>query len=289
MTTARPADDAETLAPDVDLPEGDVDRAAAHAVLVDTITATRRPPCVRWPDAGWISEDRTAQLDAAALCDHCAALAACSAYIAEHLEPSGVWAGTVPPTSPGGPRSHHTLERPTLPPDLDPGRPLDALPAPALAALTHALAARGMPVRTIARLLRRTRHTIAGYLSAPPPALATTNDASRLADDIRTAASAAYAEDDGAALTELVRLAEHARDVDAHLAAGHPNWTEYLAAALAGDAPPAERRRPLALALVDRGLSVRAAGALVRASYGAVGRWMRDRPSPPTTERTNNP
>jgi len=281
MTTARPADDAEALAPDVDPPEVDVDRAAAHAVLVDTITATRRPPCVRWPDAGWISEDRTTQLDAAALCDHCHALAACSAYIAEHLEPSGVWAGTVPPTYPGGPRSHHTLERPTLPPDLDPGRPLDALPTHALVTLTHALAARGMPARTIARLLRRTRHTIARYLSAPPT-LTTSADASRLANDIRTAASAAHAEDDGAALAELVRLAEHARDVDAHLAAGHPNWTSYLAAALAGDAPPANRRRPLALALVDRGLSTRAAGALVGASYGAVGRWMRERPFPPT-------
>lgn len=42
----------------------------------------------------WLSEDRADQ-DAAALgCSSCPALAACSRYITEHPEPSGVWAGT---------------------------------------------------------------------------------------------------------------------------------------------------------------------------------------------------
>lgn len=253
----------------------DAERAAALGALVVAIASTRRPPCVRWPDAGWISEDRTAQLDAAALCDHCPALTACRAYLAEHLEPSGVWAGTVPPTYPGGPRTHHTLARPTLPPDLDPGHPLDTLPTPTLAALAHALAGRGMPVRTIARLLGKTRTTIGAYLAAPPPpAPPTAADAARLAASIRTAAAAAL-DDDAAAVAELVRLAVRARDVGAHAAAGHASWADYLAHALAGAVPPPERRRPLALALVAGGLSTRAAGALTATPYGTVGRWMR--------------
>lgn len=51
-------------------------------------------PCVQ-PERGhwWISEDPELAEAASHACQTCPALAACRAYVADHPEPAGVWAG----------------------------------------------------------------------------------------------------------------------------------------------------------------------------------------------------
>lgn len=261
----------------------ELERAIAHDALTTTVAGTR-PPCVRWPDAGWISDDLAAQLEAAALCAHCPALAPCRAYVDEHPEPSGVWAGTLPPRRGMG-RVHHAyhLDQPPIPADLDPGRPARNLTPGERVALAHALAERGTPLRVVARMLGVSRVTAAGYLETDPDAAA--REATTLAARIRTAAAAAYLDD--AAIPELARLALHAAAGDAPAALGIPSLHGYLEHALGDTAPTTERRQPVALALLAAGLSMRAAGALTATPYGTVGRWARQT-QPPTPDREDH-
>lgn len=343
VATEGPVDDDRRWTP----PPIDAGRAAGHLRLTLS-AALARPPCVRWPDAGWIADKRSAQLEAATLCEHCPILSACRAYVDEHPEPAGVWAGMLPPDSKNGRRHHvHYLDHPPIPADLDPRQPVDTLPRQALVellqalagrgfserviarmtglsantvadhltddtplppdldpgrpvhtlapkervTLAHALAQRGTPLRVLSRMLGVSRWTAAIYLETTPgeapfwrrpaateaaqPARAlTAEESTTLAATIRASAAAAHL-DDGA-LPELARLTLHAAASDAPAALGQPNVHSYLKHALGDTTPRHERRRPVALALLAAGLSVRAAGVLSGANYGTVGRWSRE-------------
>lgn len=72
-------------------------RYEAHAVLMGNLAELLRAgetvPCVSYP-AGFQSDDEDKQRAAAGACLRCPALELCAAYVDQHKEPAGVWAGT---------------------------------------------------------------------------------------------------------------------------------------------------------------------------------------------------
>lgn len=110
MARAREAArEAAETAPPALWPELLIDpaQADAHAALIATLAASPiAPPCM--DDPAWISDDPEIQRHAARLCGECPCLEPCAAYIAEHREHSGVWAGTMPPIK--GRRRRHWSE-----------------------------------------------------------------------------------------------------------------------------------------------------------------------------------
>lgn len=77
-------------------------------VIADHVEHGETVPCVQ-PARGhwWLSRDSEEREAAARLCGGCPALHACRAYITNHPEPAGIWAGVDVETKP-----HGSLPRP---------------------------------------------------------------------------------------------------------------------------------------------------------------------------------
>jgi len=74
-----------------------LDRTTARAELLAHLAHLadngRMAPCLRWPDAGWTSEDVEEQQLAAALCPACPAVELCRTYGAAFPHEFGVYGG----------------------------------------------------------------------------------------------------------------------------------------------------------------------------------------------------
>ena len=67
--------------------------AHLYATIAKLVDNGERVPCLGRHGAWWTSADAEEQHAAALRCGDCPALAACHAYITEHDELTGVWAG----------------------------------------------------------------------------------------------------------------------------------------------------------------------------------------------------
>ena len=71
------------------------DRTAARRVLLEHLAHLadngRMAPCLRWPDAGWTSEDVEEQALAARLCLTCPAVEPCRTYGLAYPQEFGVY------------------------------------------------------------------------------------------------------------------------------------------------------------------------------------------------------
>ena len=73
----------------------DVDRTAARAALLAHLAHLadngRMAPCLRWPGAGWTSEDVEEQRLAASMCRRCPAVELCRTYGLAYPQEFGVY------------------------------------------------------------------------------------------------------------------------------------------------------------------------------------------------------